>query len=198
MKKLCMIIVMASLALVMTHTSNRFFAQNTARAGNVLPAVLTSSSSAGTNQGTLTVCFKPDFSNVEPCNTKGAVTAVSTIAATVQVTGDSNGNSCSTSVQDQSFAGAPFPPSIQVFHGVAKLIAFDSTTQSGDVAGTNYIGGSCKGATFNAKGAIAVGTFTAHIVISQGGRVDSIVTGLTSSPKGIFGSFSLTGVSFPQ
>jgi hypothetical protein len=193
MKKL-FFILLASLALLVAHDSNKIHADDD---GGGIPLSRLTGKYATTGQGSVTVCFKPDFSATEPCSTKGVVAISGNSQSVGQVTTDLNSN-CSTNTTTFGFPGDPSPTIGSVAIGVTKLISYDPATGSGDLSFTNYTGGKCVGSKFDSTGATVLNTGTAHFVVSNGGeRSDTILTTLTD-PVGDLGAFNLSGSTLKQ
>lgn len=199
MKKLCLILIMASLALVVTHNANRFFALGTARAGD--PTLTLTNFSCTTSQGQINLCYNPKTFAPESCATTDVLILPFTVATTGQLTASSAGNSCETGVAGYFDAGDPTPSTSEVEYTVGHTIDFNSTTQTGDATFTTWTGpGTCKGATFvPGKGAKVINSGIVHNVVSmKGSRIDSIITTLTDVPKGASGAFLITGTCLAQ
>jgi hypothetical protein len=193
MKKLFLILI-ASFALVMIQGFSRVSADG----GDAIPLSKLAGKYASTGQGTITLCFKPDFSALENCSTMGAATAPGNFVLVGQSTEDKEGNTCSTATTTFGFLGSPSLGSEPYDHTVTKVTNYDPATGSGDLSGTHYTGGKCSGSKFDSAGATVAATFTQHFVASDNGeRLDSVVTTLTNS-VGYFGAFNLTGIDLKQ
>jgi hypothetical protein len=190
MKKLFLILIV-SFALVMTHDFNR----NSAQAESI---PLKAGSAAVHEEGSITFCFKPDFSALESCSAADEVPSAFNVAIVGQITNDKAGNSCATfSVTESFFAGDP-NQIVAVLHSVGTVTVYDPATGVGDGSTTAYVGGKCTGSTFDKTGATLDSTATDHFVFSDGGkRSDFVVTSL-SNPAGSIGGFALSGFALQQ
>jgi hypothetical protein len=155
---------------------------------------------ATTVSGSLAICLTPDGSAEEACNTGGGLV----IPVTVLIKGvsaiDQSGNSCASTVETD--AGFPVNATTPIFtpneHAAGTVTTYDSSTGTGDLSFSGYIGGSCNGATFDSTGARKVSSGTHHFVVSeQGKRIDVRLTTLTNRNNAI-GDFSLSGVNRAQ
>jgi hypothetical protein len=190
MKKLFLILIV-SFALVMMHDFNMSSAQATS-----IP--LKAGSAALHEEGSLTLCFKPDFSALESCSATDAVTPAFNVAIVGQITNDKDGNSCATvTVTESFFAGEP-NPTVAVLHSVGTVTVYDPATGAGDGSSTAYVGGKCTGSTFDKTGATLDNTSTSHFVLSDGGKRSDFVTTSLSNPAGGIGSFALSGFALQQ
>jgi hypothetical protein len=190
MKRLFSILIV-SFALVMTHDFNRSSAQ-----AKDIP--LKAGSFSVHQEGSLTLCLKPDFSDVESCSAVGAVPTPFNDAAVGQFTQDKAGNSCDTLTSTLSFSGGDPNPRVTVLHVVGTVTVYDPATGVGDGSTTAYVGGKCTGSTFDKTGATLDSTATDHFVFSDGGkRSDFVVTSL-SNPAGSIGGFALSGFGLQQ
>ena len=111
-------ILIAAFALVATHSSNRFFALGTARAGNPTDNAheLLLHNTSGTDKFVLqSQNFRP-----ESCATTGALIVPFTVATTGQQTASSAGNSCETGVAGYFDAVDPTPSTSQVQYTVGQ------------------------------------------------------------------------------
>src|SRR5579871_3866139 len=134
-------------------------------------------------QGSVTYCFTADFSAQESCSTVGAVASEETV--------DASGNSCATVTSTVSFPFSTFAPTVTSFNSVTKLTDYLPGKAIGDNSFTDYLGGSCVGATFNNTGATAFETGTTHFVGSKGSnQVNAVLTALTN-PLGSIGPFNI-------
>jgi hypothetical protein len=186
-------ILLVSLALLVAHDANRIYADD----GDGIPLSKLTGKYATISQGSVTVCFKPDFSATEACSTAGAVTAVGNSVVVGQSTGDKASN-CATATTTFSFPGDPTPTTGSVQVTVLKLISYDPATGSGDDSFTNYTGGKCVGSKFDSTGATVLNSGTEHIVASNGGkRIDGMITTLTD-PVGDIGAFNISGFALRQ
>jgi hypothetical protein len=141
-----------------------------------------------TDEGSGAICVNPASGAPESCTASGVAAVPLNIREAGALTREEGGNACVTitSVLSALPVGAS-PPSVVVEHVVLKVTDYDSTTGTGDEAGTDYIGGACNGATFHSAGATQSGTGTLHFVVSDGGnRIDSIFTALGGASYGAF------------
>ena len=104
MKKLFLIVV-ASFALVMAHDFNTTYADD----GDGIPASKLTGKYANTSQGSVTICFKPDFTATESCSTASAVAVPGNTVGVGQGTSDKASN-CATATTTFSFPEIPLPP----------------------------------------------------------------------------------------
>lgn len=197
MKKLFLILIVG-FALVMAHDLNGVYAGDDGDGGRGIPQSKLAGKVAQTAQGSITVCFKPDFSATENCSTPGVQAVPANIVLVGQGTGDRDGDSCATATFTQGFSGAPSAPFVGVQVTVGKVTKYDPATGSGDVSVTNYSGGKCEGSKFDSTGATVINTATAHFVASDNGeRVDAVTTSITDS-LGDIGAFNLASVALKQ
>jgi hypothetical protein len=193
MKKLFLILI-ASLALLVIKGPNPISADG----GGGIPLAKLAGRYAETTQGSLTLCFKPDFSATEACSTAGAVAVAFNVVAVGHITSDKVGNSCGTGTSTSSASGDVHPPAVGVANLVTTLTAYDSATGSGDGSYTNYAGGKCTGSKFDSTGATVLNFGTFHIVASDNGeRTDFVITTATDSGADI-GAFNLLGFNLKQ
>jgi hypothetical protein len=190
MKRLFSILIV-SFALVMTHDFNRSSAQ-----AESIP--LKAGSAAVHEEGSITFCFKPDFSALESCSAGDAVPSAFNVAIVGQQTQDKAGNLCGTfSVTESFFAGNPMPI-VEVLHSVGTVTVYDPATGVGDGSSTAYVGGKCTGSTFDKTGATLDSTSTSHFVLSDGGKRSDFVATSLSNPVGGIGAFALSGFNLQQ
>jgi len=152
---------------------------------------------AATVSGSVAVCLTPDGSAEAPCNTAGGLVVPLRVLFTGVSTIDKSGNSCASMVEtDTGFpVNATTPEFTPNEHAAGTVTAYDSSTGTGDLSFTGYIGGSCNGANFDSTGARKISSGTDHFVVSeQGKRIDVQLTTLTN-PNNTIGHFSLSGVS---
>jgi hypothetical protein len=153
MKKLSLILI-ASLALVMAGDFNAAYAgDHDGDGGGGIPLSKLAGKWASASQGSITICFKRDFSASENCSTVGAVPVTFNDPSVTAFTQDKAGNACGTGTDVGSVPGDSHPPEVTVSHGVNKVISYDPATGSGDVSIGNYSGGKCIGSTFDSAGA---------------------------------------------
>ena len=86
---------------------------------------------------------------------------------------------------------------------VTTLPVYDPMTGTGDLAFTEYLGGTCHGATFDSSGAQEFSTGTEHFVVSEGGRrrdyvTTSFVVPPDSPSTNTVGGLSFTGTELKQ
>ena len=105
MKKIFLLLVVG-FALLVANDSSRSHAGDE---GGIPLSELAGNYSAVT-QGSITICFKPDFSATEACSTAGAVAVPCNVVDVGQSVSDENGNSCVTTTDICSFAGTRPPP----------------------------------------------------------------------------------------
>ena len=201
MKKLFLILI-AGLTLVMAQDFKRAYAGDDGGDDGGIPlSKLAGKYSETFRGGTITTCFKPDFSATENCFTKGAVPLSSSFGASVgEKTQDKDGNSCTKATGSFGLPAplAAFPNVVVVFFSATKVTNYDPATGSGDESFTNYTGGKCIGSKFDSTGAIISQTGTSHFVASDNGkRVDLVVTTFTD-PLGDIGAFDLPGFDLKQ
>jgi hypothetical protein len=193
MKKV-FLILLASFALVTIHG----FSTASADGGAGIPLSKLAGKLAQTFQGSITVCFKPDFSGTENCSAADAKPVSGNYVQVGQVNQDKDGNSCSTITITLGFPGSPFPPLVSIEQGVGKVTNYDSGTGSGDDSAITYTGGKCIGSKLNSTGATVASSGTDHFVASANGdRVDFVTTTATD-PLGDIGAFNLTGFNLKQ
>jgi hypothetical protein len=196
MKKLFLILI-ASFALVMAHDFNRVYAGDNGDGGGGIPLSQLAGKYAGTAQGSITLCFKPDFSASESCSAAGAVPVAFNVSQVSSESGKA-GISCFTSTTTLSVPGDVHPTTGSVSHAVAKVTSYDPATGSGDASFTEYSGGKCIGSKFDSTGATVADTGTEHFVASgQGNRIDFVATAFTSA-IGDIGAFNVSGLSLKQ
>lgn len=112
---------------------------------------------------------------------------------------DSAGNACGSHTAVVTTIPASGAPPIVVPSVITVLepLNYDATTGTGDAALSEYSGGSCNGATFDATGATQIVTGTLHFTVSNGengnggDRIDSILTALNIQGASI-PNFSIT------
>ena len=193
MKRL-FLVLLVSLAVLTAHDSNITSADE----GDGIPLSKLAGKYAITNQGSITICFKPDFSATEACSTPGVVAFPGNTVSVGESAQDKSGNWCQTFTNTFSFPGDTFPTTGTVGHSVAKVTSYDPATGSGDYTFTAYMGGKCVGSKFDSTGATLSGTGTVHFVASDGGkRIDEVVT-TDTDPVGDFGAFNLSGFEIKQ
>jgi hypothetical protein len=193
MKKLFLILI-ASFALIMIQD----FSKASADGGAGIPLSKLAGKLAQTFQGSITVCFKPDFSGTENCSAADAKPVSGNYVQVGQVTQDKDGNSCSTVTITLGFPGSPFPPFLSVQQGVTKVTNYDPAAGSGDDSAITYTGGKCIGSKFNSTGATVASSGTDHFVASDNGdRVDFVTTTATD-PLGDIGAFNNAGFNLKQ
>jgi hypothetical protein len=190
MKKLFLTLIV-SFALVMTHDFNWSSAQ-----AESIP--LKAGSFMVHEEGSLTLCFKPDFSALESCSAADEVPSAFNVAIVGQQTQDKAGNLCGTfSVTESFFSGEP-NPTVAVLHTVGTVTVYDPTTGAGDGSSTAYVGGKCTGSTFDKTGATLDSTSTSHFVLSDGGKRSDFVATSLSNAAGSIGGFALSGFTLRQ
>jgi hypothetical protein len=195
MKRLFLILIIASFALVMIQGFSRVAADG--GGGIPLSKLAGKFAQAGPGSGSLTLCFKPDFSATENCSTVGAIPLAANVVGVGQKTQDKDGDSCLTETITEAFPGK-LPPIVAVFHGANKVTNYDPATGSGDESFTNYAGGRCMGSKFDTTGATVLNNGTLHFVASDNGeRTDFVVTTLTDS-LGDIGAFNAAGFNLKQ
>jgi hypothetical protein len=144
-----------------------------------------------TVQGSLASCVNSG-GTAEPCNTSGVVVVPLGLAEAGIVIRDQTGNACSshTSVASTVPVGAA-PPTVLMQNTKIALINYDPMTGTGDASFAEYVGGACKGATFDATGATQTTSGTLHFVVTEdGNRIDEIITSVSSVPgPSSFGGF---------
>ena len=189
MKRLFSILIV-SFALIMTHDFNM------AAQAESIP--LKAGSAAVHEEGSISFCFKPDFSALESCSAADETAAAFNVAIVGQNTQDKAGNACGTfSVTESFFAGNPLPI-VEVLHTVGTVTTYDPTTGVGDLSSTAYVGGKCTGSTFDKTGATLDSTATIHFVASEGGKRSDFVATSLSNPAGSIGGFALSGFVLQQ
>jgi hypothetical protein len=189
MKRLFSILIV-SFALVMTHDFNM--------AAQAKSIPLKAGSAAVHEEGSITFCFKPDFSALESCSALDEVPSAFNVAIVGQQTLDKAGNLCGTfSVTESFFAGDP-NQIVAVLHSVGTVTVYDPATGAGDGSSTAYVGGKCTGATFDKTGATLDSTSTSHFVLSDGGKRSDFVATSLSNPAGSIGGFALSGFALQQ
>lgn len=198
MKKFFLILI-ASLALVMAHDFNGVYAgDHDSDGGHGIPLSKLAGKYATAYQGSVTVCFKPDFSAAENCSTAGAKTLVFNNVLVGQDTQDRDGDACGTATFTQAVPGSPLPPLVVIVQGVTKVTNYDPATGSGDSSFTFYAGGKCIGSKFDSRGATVTSTGTAHFAASDNGeRLDAVITTTTDS-VGDIGAFNIGGFDLKQ
>lgn len=148
--------------------------------------------------GSITLCFKPDFSATENCSTVGAIPLAQNGPSVGQKTQDKDGDSCLTGTITAGAPGSKVPPFVFVSRGVNKVTNYDPATGSGDESFTNYAGGNCIGSRFDSTGATVLNNGTLHFVASDNGeRTDFLLTTVTD-PLGDIGAFNLAGFNLKQ
>jgi hypothetical protein len=159
--------------------------------------------SSQTLQGSLAICLNSTTFAQVSCSTAGtAGVAVFPISVLINgvVTGDAAGNSCAAVTEvDSDLPVDASPPTVTANeHSAGKILNYDSTTGTGDLSFTGYIGGTCSGATFDSAGATKLSSGTVHFVVTDNGkRIDFLITTLTN-PAGSIGDFSLSGTNLMQ
>jgi hypothetical protein len=154
---------------------------------------------ADTLHGSFALCLDPtnNFAEIS-CADKKAVVFPQTTIDVGNETDDTKGNSCETYTEtDTDLPPDVSPPFVAVFHDVAKVTSYDSATGSGDGTFTNYNGGNCVGAVFNKGSATVASSGPFHFVVSEGKRVDFVITSITD-PVGGIGDFSFSGTNLRQ
>ncbi len=147
-------------------------------------------------QGVTTLCYTPDYSDLESCSTGGVATLQFNAVSVGNYVQDVHGNFCVTETTVLGLANYPYqiPPFTDTY--VGNVTDYNPVTGTGDIAYTQYSGGACFGTEWNATGATLVGSGTSHFVASSNGtRVDSINTTSTQPSQG---SFAGTTVSLRQ
>ena len=119
MKKFFLILI-ASLALVMTHDFNRAYAGDH-DGDDGIPLSKLAGRYADTGQGSITICFKPDFTDTENCSTSGAVPVPFNAPLVGQFTQDKDGESCGTYTGTLGAPGGPGNLPIAHDHFVGKV-----------------------------------------------------------------------------
>jgi hypothetical protein len=195
MKKLSFILI-ASFALVTIQGFSRVSADD----GGGIPLSKLAGKYAETNQGSITVCFKPDFSDTQNCSTPGAATVPFNFLELGVSHYEKEGDICDTTTTTQSSAGSPFPPTVVLGTTVSKTTNYDPATGTGDLSFTAYTGGKCIGSKFNATGATESSSGTVHFVASDDGkRIDFLLTAIVDpNDPGDFGAFGLTVIELKQ
>ena len=97
MKKLSLVLI-AGFALVTIQGFSRVSADD----GGGIPLSRLAGKYAQTNQGSITVCFKPDFSDTQNCSTAGAVTVPFNFLELGENNHDKEGDICDTITTTQS------------------------------------------------------------------------------------------------
>jgi hypothetical protein len=193
MKKILLVLI-ASLALVMIQVFSTISADD----GSGIPLSKLAGKYANAFQGSVTLCFKPDFSATENCSTAGAKTLILNNVLVGQSTQDKDGVACGTATITEATPGSPFPPLVVIVQGVTKVTVYDPATGSGDSSFAFYAGGKCIGSNFDSTGATVTSTGTAHFAASDHGeRVDAVITTSTDS-VGDVGAFNESGFGLKQ
>ncbi|HLK87079.1 MAG TPA: hypothetical protein VKT27_11285 [Candidatus Binataceae bacterium] len=186
MKRKIQAVLMAIFLLAVIHDFNR----SCASAGGI-PLSAYAGKFVVSAQGSVTYCFTADFSAQESCSTVGAVASEANVVIVSEETVDASGNSCATVTSTVSFPFSTFAPTVTSFNSVTKLTDYLPGKAIGDNSFTDYLGGSCVGATFNNTGATAFETGTTHFVGSKGSnQVNAVLTALTN-PLGSIGPFNI-------
>jgi hypothetical protein len=152
-----------------------------------------------TAQGSLALCFNPSTFALEACSTVGVLVVPLSVLDNGALTLDQNGG-CGTMAQVINVLPVNgSPPTITPNSVIVEtLLDYDSTSGTGDLSFTRYIGGTCHGATFDSSGATEEASVTQHFTVSRdGNRIDSIVTQFTNPSVGA-GGFSESGTELRQ
>jgi hypothetical protein len=210
MKKLVAIVV-GSLALVV---GQPLIAQHWSEAVAQIPFPAGQFSSS--SQGYFGVCTHNAVSP-EACSTSGAIIVAFTAVANGSNTFDSAGNGCGVEMEVDTLPLAPlylaapppgYPPAPAfvdpVVHVASKVIDYDTATGIGDDSFNAFIGGTCKGASFDSSGATPVAEGMGHFVVTRGGaRIDSFITKRvvyvsSANHANTVGDFSFSGTQLRQ
>ena len=178
------------------------FGSNVAVAGKI-PLSALAGTYTSTGSGSFAFCTGPDFKEKD-CSKFVPGTdhfLPQTVVVVGEGTNDGKGNACTTATETVSDFPVDFsPPIVATIHVVliARNLSYDPSTGVGDYSATSYIGGSCKGAVFNNKGATKSVTYSAHFVVSDNGkRIDEMLTALQDAIGGI-GDFSSTSTDLKR
>ena len=208
MKKLIAIVV-GSLALVVGQPLIiQHWSEATAHEGIPLP----SGHFSDTRQSSMAVCVNPTTITQEPCSTSGAAVLADSTLQNGSATLDSAGNGCVALTEVDSFlplaASSSISPSIVAKintsppfvetneHQVFTLVDYDSTTGIGHRSVAVYLGGTCRGASFNRTGVTKVNVVIHQFVVSNdGNRIDFLSTSFSNPTRG---SFTASGTELRQ
>jgi hypothetical protein len=150
-------------------------------------------------QGTVAICLDPATFVEVACTTSGALAIPFTSISTGRSVVDSKGKLCTVySEVESNLPPDASPPLVRTIIVVGKITNYDPASSTGDIPFTTYVGGQCKGSTFDSTGAVLQSTGNFHLVVSQrGNRWDGNFTALTDATGGI-GDFNFSFVNLKQ
>ena len=132
--------------------------------GGIPPSV---GQSSQTLQGSLAVCLNSTTFAQVSCSTAGVAVFPISVLINGVVTGDASISCASVTEVDSDLPVDASPPIVTANeHSTGNVLNYDSTTGTGDLSFTGYIGGTCNGATFDSTGATKLSSGTAHFVVT--------------------------------
>ncbi len=122
----------------------------------------------------------------EPCNTSGVVAVPLSVLDYGTLTRDGAGNACSAHIAVlATFPVGAAPASVIQDYTSITVTKYDPKTGTGDESWISYVGGACRGATFNSSGATQITSGTFHFVVTDNGnRIDSLFTSVVGTEGG--------------